>query len=106
MINLLLQAPDTHQDRTPWRERAACRGAGTDLFFPVGSAGAAADEAGRARQVCGGCLVRADCLAYAMASGQQHGIWGGHDEQERRQLRQQQRSARPGEQRRPRPGRA
>jgi WhiB family transcriptional regulator, redox-sensing transcriptional regulator len=31
--------------------------------------------------------VRQECLAYALTSGQQYGIWGGRDEQERRLLR-------------------
>jgi WhiB family redox-sensing transcriptional regulator len=82
--------------RTPWQERAACRGVGIDLFFPVGSTGPAADEIRRARQICAGCPVRQQCLDYALASGQQYGIWGGLDEQERRRLRQQLRKRGPG----------
>jgi WhiB family transcriptional regulator, redox-sensing transcriptional regulator len=80
------QAPEDHAGSSPWWDRAACRGAATDLFFPVG---AAAGEARWARQICARCPVQEQCLAYALASGQQYGIWGGRDEQERRQLRQQ-----------------
>jgi WhiB family redox-sensing transcriptional regulator len=89
------QVPD-EDDRSPWRDRAACRGAATDLFFPVGPAGAmgaGADETRRARQICASCPVRQQCLAYALASGQQYGIWGGSDEQERRRLRRQRRES-------------
>jgi WhiB family redox-sensing transcriptional regulator len=82
--------------QAPWRERAACREAGVDLFFPIGSTGLAADEARQARQICAGCPVRQECLDYALASGQQYGIWGGRDEQERRLLRQQRREPRAG----------
>jgi WhiB family redox-sensing transcriptional regulator len=81
------QAPADDDGRSPWRERAACRGAATDMFFPAGAAGAAADETRRARQICARCPVRQQCLAYALASGQQYGIWGGSDEQERRRRR-------------------
>lgn len=84
-------APGDDDGRSAWRERAACRGAATDLFFPVGAAEAAADETRQAREICAGCPVRPQCLAYALASGQQYGIWGGSDEQERRRLRRQRR---------------
>jgi WhiB family transcriptional regulator, redox-sensing transcriptional regulator len=89
-------APGGAEGRSAWRERAACLGAATDLFFPVGAAGAAggaADETRRARQICASCPVRQQCLAYALASGQQYGIWGGSDEQERRRLRRKLRTA-------------
>ena len=77
----------------PWRERAACREAGIDLFFPIGTTGAAADETRRARQICAGCPVREACLDYALTTGQQYGVWGGRDEQERRLLRRRSREA-------------
>ena len=36
-----------------------------------------------AKAVCGRCLVRVMCLAYAMATGQD-GVWGGTTDYERR----------------------
>jgi len=71
-----------------WRESAACLGADTELFFPVGSAGPAAAGIRAAKAFCGGCPVRACCLAYALDTGQTAGIWGGYDENERRFMRQ------------------
>ena len=67
-----------------WHERAACRGMGSDLFFPsIGDH----KKAQAARRICAGCDVRADCLADALATNQQHGVWGGLTVRARRQLR-------------------
>ncbi len=81
----------------PWRESAACRRADPDLFVPLGSAGpATATEVARAKAICAGCPVRRPCLAYALITGQEYGIWGGCDEQDRRQLHWQWRETRTG----------
>ena len=34
-----------------------------------------------------GCVVREDCLEYALANGEKFGIWGGMSERERRRIR-------------------
>ena len=39
-----------------------------------------------AKQVCRGCDVREECLAYALANDEKFGIWGGLSERERRRL--------------------
>ena len=39
--------------------------------------------------MCRGCVVREDCLEYALANGEKFGIWGGLSERERRRLRRQ-----------------
>jgi len=64
-----------------WRELAACRGAGLELFFPERG-----ESAGPARQVCAACPVRQPCLDYAISNRITHGIWGGLTERERRPL--------------------
>ena len=46
-----------------------------------------------ARDVCRGCLVRDECAAYAIDTGQGHGVWGGLSERERRRLRRAGRAA-------------
>jgi WhiB family transcriptional regulator, redox-sensing transcriptional regulator len=74
-----------------WRESAACQGADTELFFPVGVTGPAAAEIRAAKTFCGRCPVRDCCLAYALDTGQTAGIWGGYDENERRFMHQRQR---------------
>jgi WhiB family transcriptional regulator, redox-sensing transcriptional regulator len=73
-----------------WRGSAACLDADTELFFPAGVTGPAADIRA-AKAICGRCPVRACCLAYALDTGQAAGIWGGCDENERRLMRQGQR---------------
>ena len=70
-------------DRT-WQGRANCMGVDPDLFFP--ERGASTREA---KEVCRGCVVREDCLEYALANGEKFGIWGGLSERERRRLRRQ-----------------
>jgi WhiB family redox-sensing transcriptional regulator len=41
----------------------------------------------RAKAVCARCPVAAQCLDYALATGQQHGVWGGTSEEERKAMR-------------------
>jgi WhiB family transcriptional regulator, redox-sensing transcriptional regulator len=82
------QAVPAHDD-IPWEELAACRGADPELFFPVSSTGPSLAQIRRAKAVCAGCPVREACLAYALDTRQEFGIWGGLDEQERRRLRRE-----------------
>jgi WhiB family redox-sensing transcriptional regulator len=66
-----------------WRLAAACRWSDPDLFFPLSSSGRSLDQVARAKEVCAGCTVRAECLAFALRTSQAHGVWGGTSEQER-----------------------
>ncbi len=64
-----------------WQSRALCAQSDPDLWFP--------DQGGQVRtpkQVCARCPVRADCLDYALANDERHGVWGGLSERERRPL--------------------
>jgi WhiB family transcriptional regulator, redox-sensing transcriptional regulator len=70
-------------DHLDWRHRAACRGVDPELFFPIGTVGPAALQIEQAKQVCQQCCVRAHCLAWALQSEQEFGIWGGTSEDER-----------------------
>ena len=69
------------EDRT-WQRQANCMGVDPDLFFP--ERGASTREA---KEVCRGCVVREDCLEFALANGEKFGIWGGMSERERRRIR-------------------
>jgi WhiB family transcriptional regulator, redox-sensing transcriptional regulator len=80
---------------TDWRELAACRDSDPELFFPIGNAGPSLLQVDRAKQVCAGCRVRTRCLEWALASGQEAGVWGGTSEDERRALRRTARLAAP-----------
>ena len=90
-------------DDTPWEELAACRGTDPELFFPVSTTGPSAVQIRQAKAICAGCPVRQPCLDYALATGQQFGIWGGLDETERRALRRPVRPQRPAPPQRPVP---
>lgn len=70
-----------------WRMHAACREEDPDLFFPIGSSGPALVQAEDAKAVCGACPVRDQCLEWALENGQDAGVWGGMDENERRALK-------------------
>ena len=71
-------------DDRSWQDEANCLGVDPDLFFP--ERGASTREA---KEVCRGCVVREDCLEYALANGEKFGIWGGMSERERRRIRRQ-----------------
>jgi WhiB family redox-sensing transcriptional regulator len=73
--------------RPDWRDAAACRDADPELFFPDGDLGSARAQLKTAKLICRGCPVSATCLSWALASGQEAGIWGGLTEDERRGLR-------------------
>ena len=73
-----------HEPDRSWQDQANCLGVDPDLFFP--ERGASTREA---KEVCRGCVVRLDCLEYALDNGEKFGIWGGLSERERRRLRRQ-----------------
>jgi WhiB family redox-sensing transcriptional regulator len=70
-----------------WRLAAACQSSDPDLFFPLSSSGPSLDQIAQAKEICAGCAVRAECLAFAMRTHQVHGVWGGMSEEERRSAR-------------------
>jgi WhiB family redox-sensing transcriptional regulator len=81
-------ANDEHEAHG-WQDYANCLGVDPDLFFP--ERGASTREA---KEVCRGCVVREECLEYALVNGEKFGIWGGMSERERRRLRRQRALAR------------
>jgi WhiB family redox-sensing transcriptional regulator len=70
-----------------WRAHALCRDTDPDLFFPVGTTGHALVQIDRAKEVCGECPAKIDCLEFALETNQDSGIWGGTSEEERRNMR-------------------
>ena len=81
--------------RRDWRDDAACRDADPELFFPDGDIRSARAQVKTARLICRGCAVSATCLNWALATGQEAGIWGGLTEDERRRLHRRGRGSRP-----------
>jgi WhiB family redox-sensing transcriptional regulator len=73
-------------ERPDWRGEAACRDADPELFFPDGDIRSGQAQVKTAKLICRGCPVSATCLNWALASGQEAGIWGGLTEDERRRL--------------------
>ncbi|HET6793859.1 MAG TPA: WhiB family transcriptional regulator [Acidimicrobiales bacterium] len=72
-----------------WQLKAACRGPQAVVFFPP-SHFERKDERtqreSRAKSICADCSVRKPCLEYALRIREPHGIWGGLNELERRNL--------------------
>ena len=83
MLEDLRDALTTGHDLT-WQDGANCKGANADLFFPERGASTRA-----AKAICGECAVRADCLEFAITTGEKFGIWGGMSERERRRVRKE-----------------
>jgi len=74
-----------------WMPFSRCHGEDPDgLFFAIGHSEPPPvrdEREARAKAVCASCAVREECLAYAVATNAQHGVWGGLGEQERRLYR-------------------
>ena len=76
-------APAVPAPRDPvedWTARSSCRTTDPDDLFVTGAA------QNRAKAVCMGCPVRAECLADALDNRVEFGVWGGLTERERRAL--------------------
>jgi WhiB family redox-sensing transcriptional regulator len=72
---------------TEWREHAACLSYPAILFFGMDENEGAAERHAReqeAKTVCTHCIVRAECLDYALTTRESYGIWGGLTELERK----------------------
>lgn len=74
IADLLGNAPE-------WQERALCAQTDPEAFYP--ETGGSTREA---KRICGRCVVRAECLEYAVGQRERFGIWGGLSERERRKL--------------------
>jgi WhiB family redox-sensing transcriptional regulator len=74
-----------------WRQRAACRQADPELFFPTERSGGYTHQVTRARELCAGCQVRQPCLETALhgpqAHNDRHGIFAGTTAKQRSTLR-------------------
>jgi WhiB family redox-sensing transcriptional regulator len=76
-----------------WRSAAACQSADPDLFFPISSSGPAEQQIARAKRICANCVVRRECLEYAVTNEQVYGIWGGTTAEDRQRDRRRKRRA-------------
>lgn len=87
--------PEWDDDIT-WQELALCRGADANLFFAPQHQESKEERLARedeAKSICARCPVRVECLAFALATREPHGIWGGMNEIERRRVLEEERRA-------------
>jgi len=64
-----------------WQLKAACLEAEPDLFFPEEG-----ESSAPAKRICAQCLVRTECLDYALTKREPYGVFGGLSEGERTRL--------------------
>jgi WhiB family redox-sensing transcriptional regulator len=72
-----------------WQAKAACRGPQAAVFFPPTTFERKDEKElreSRAKAICATCSVRRPCLEYALRIREPHGIWGGLNEVERKQV--------------------
>ncbi len=74
--------------RPAWHRDALCRGQGHEAFILSEKADYSA-----AKAVCAVCLVRQECLEYALVDKDLTGCWGGTDDRERRAMRRRRAAA-------------
>lgn len=73
------------KDRS-WVEHAACRGMGTEIFFPDEVNGLRASKAiEAAKGICQTCEVKVECCQYGI--DEPYGVWGATSVRERRRAR-------------------
>jgi WhiB family transcriptional regulator, redox-sensing transcriptional regulator len=73
-------------NKSVWRDSAACRDADPELFFPLTESGRSLVQISQARQICRVCLVQRACLMWALQHAMDEGIWGGSTGTERRAI--------------------
>lgn len=72
-----------------WQLKAACRGPQAGYFFPPSHFEKKDEKETREREaksICATCSVRDACLDYALSIREPHGVWGGLNEAERKQI--------------------
>lgn len=70
-----------------WQFSAACRGPHQSIFFPPARLERRSEKRRReakAKEICASCRVSQNCLEFAVGIREQHGIWGGMTEKERK----------------------
>ena len=73
-----------------WMESALCLQVDPDLFFPQPGEN---DRVWAAKRVCRNCPVQSECLSWAVANPELHGVLGGTTERDRQAIRRQQKQA-------------
>lgn len=85
------RAPDNLPRPVHWAVAAVCKDAvDPELFFPIATDSVAIEEA---KSHCRRCPVQMRCRTDALTRGEEHGVWGGLDEEELRAVRRVRRAA-------------
>ena len=87
MSRMLVLPADARAPSLAWMSRGACQSEDPELFFPLSPLGPGLAQLAVAKAVCGRCRVRAECLRFALSTGQEYGVWGGMSEEERTAMR-------------------
>lgn len=75
-----------------WFSFAACKDtADVTVFFPDGREHDNRRKEREAKAICAACIVRDECLTFALETGQRFGIWGGTTQEQRKQIWRQRR---------------
>lgn len=91
-LDIQFDRPDLTEDavaqlranvRTGWQLRGACHSVDDDAWFPDLTR---PDRRSASVARCARCPVRRSCLAFALAEGEEHGIWGGTTDVQRHAL--------------------
>ena len=72
-----------------WQVQGSCRGPKAVVFFPPPRFERKHERLNReseAKAICGQCVVREECLDFALSIREPHGIWGGFSEVERKSI--------------------
>jgi len=80
-------------DDDDWRQQANCRGISKEemneiFFYLADDELDARKKLARAKTFCDRCPVREECLEFALTNNQTHGIWGGMNNNQRREIKQ------------------
>jgi WhiB family transcriptional regulator, redox-sensing transcriptional regulator len=74
--------------RPKWQADAACRKHPDINWFPIRGGRYPRLDTAAAKRVCASCLVRPDCLEWALSFGPDlEGVWGGLSQTDRRRIR-------------------
>jgi WhiB family redox-sensing transcriptional regulator len=85
-MGMISRLPGPVGRRWEWQLHGSCRGLDSSLFFHPeherGAARHAREE--RAKTICRGCPVLAECRRHALAVREPYGVWGAMTADERR----------------------
>ena len=70
-------------DASEWMQNANCKDEDPNMFLS-----SKPEVIATVKKICARCVVKEECLTYALKNAIEDGVWGGLSEKERRALRQ------------------